>query len=150
MDLTSLKLSVKKYEGLSLKPYLCPSKKLTIGYGRNLQYNGITLQEAEQMLERDLLNIKLELEDSIKFFHKIDHVRQNVLIEMAYNMGISNLLEFKNTLNFMQKADFVSASLEMLNSKWHRDFLDLDMKDGKRTKVLRSEYLSQIMKEGVY
>lgn len=150
MDLTRLKQSVRKYEGLSLTPYHCPSNKLTIGYGRNLEDNGITLQEAEQMLERDLLNIKLELEDSIRFFHKLDHVRQNVLIEMAYNMGISNLLEFKNTLNFMQKSDFVSASVEMLNSKWHRDFLDLDMRDGKRTKTLRSEYLAIVMMNGVY
>ncbi len=152
MDLQKIKQSIKKHEGLELKPYLCPNKKLTIGYGRNLQDRGITQIEAETMLERDLLDIKLELEDSIKFFHKLDHIRQNVLIEMAYNMGVTNLLEFKNTLKFMEKGDFINASEEMLDSEWHRDFMEYDMKDGKRNKngLLRSEYLSIVMREGVY
>lgn len=152
MDLTKIKQSIKKHEGLKLKPYLCPNKKLTIGYGRNLQDRGITHIEAETMLERDLLDIKLELEDSIKFFHKLDHIRQNVLIEMAYNMGTPNLLEFKNTLKFMEKGDFINASEEMLNSKWHREFMEYDLKDGKRNNngLLRSEFLSMVMKDGVY
>ncbi len=152
MDLQKIKQSIKKHEGLKLKPYLCPNKKLTIGYGRNLQDNGITIIEAEKLLETDLLNLKLELEDSIKFFHKLDHIRQNVLIEMAYNMGVPNLLEFKNTLKFMEKGDFINASIEMLDSQWHRDFLQYDLKDGKKNNngLLRSEYLSIVMKDGVY
>ena len=150
MDLTKLKTSIKKNEGLKLKPYECPNGKLTIGYGRNLQDNGITLSEAEKLLETDLLNLKLELEDKIKFFHKLDPIRRNVLIEMAYNMGTPNLLEFKNTLKFMEKGDFINASIEMLYSQWHRDFVKHDMKDGKKSKILRSEYLSIVMREGTY
>lgn len=152
MDLTKLKQSIKKHEGLRLKPYECSKGKLTIGFGRNLEDRGITTLEAETMLERDLLDTKLELEDSIKFFHKLDDIRQNVLIEMAYNMGVSNLLEFRNTLKFMEKSDFINASIEMLNSKWHREFLEYDMIDKKshNNGLLRSEYLSIVMKEGVY
>lgn len=152
MDLLKLKQSIKKHEGLKLKPYLCPNKKLTIGYGRNLQDNGITLHEAEKMLETDLLNIKLDLEDSIKFFHNLDPIRQNVLIEMAYQMGTPKLLNFKNTLKFMEKRDFINASKEMLNSKWHEQMKEYDLQDGKANNngLLRSEYLSQIMKDGVY
>lgn len=152
MDLQKLKQSIKKHEGLRLKPYQCPKGKTTIGYGRNLTDNGITQIEADSMLDRDLLNTKLELEDSIKFFHKLDDVRQNVLIEMAFNMGLPNLLEFKNTLKFMEKSDFINASIEMLDSAWHRDFVKYDMQDGKKNNngLLRSEYLSVVMKEGFY
>ncbi len=151
MDLQKLKISVSKHEDLKLKAYHCPKGRITIGYGRNLEDRGITPLEAQSMLERDLLDIKLELEDSIKFFHKLDHIRQNVLIEMAYNMGVSNLLEFKNTLKFVEKGDFINASVEMLDSQWHRDFVKYDMKDGKKSnQLLRSEYLSIVMKEGVY
>lgn len=71
MDLNKLKQSIKKHEGLKLKPYQCSNNKLSIGYGRNLEDNGITLQEAEKLLETDLLNIKLELVDKIKFFYKL-------------------------------------------------------------------------------
>lgn len=152
MDLQKIKHSIKKHEGVSLKPYECPAGKLTIGYGRNLQDRGITTLEADFLLERDLLDTKLELEDSIKFFHKLDDIRQNVLIEMAYNMGLPNLLEFKNTLKFMEKGDFINASIEMLDSQWHRDFVAYDLKDGKKNNngLLRSEYLSIVMKQGVY
>ncbi|MDD2896909.1 MAG: glycoside hydrolase family protein [Aliarcobacter sp.] len=152
MDLNKLKQSVKKSENVKLKVYLCPKQKHTIGWGRNLDDRGITMIEADTMLERDLLDIKLELEDKIKFFHNLDDIRQNVLIEMAYNMGVSHLLEFKNTLKFMEKSDFINASEEMLNSKWHRDFLEYDLMDGKshNNGLLRSEYLSKIMCDGVY
>jgi lysozyme len=152
MDLNKLKQSIKKHEQLRLKSYICPAGKLTIGYGRNLEDNGITLQEAEKMLETDLLNIKLELVDKINFFYKLDDIRQNVLMEMAYNMGVPKLLGFKNTLKFMEKTDFINASKEMLNSKWHEQFKKYDLQDGKQNNngLLRSEYLSEIMKEGTY
>lgn len=152
MDLQKIKHSIKKHEGVRLKPYECPAGKLTIGYGRNLEDRGITTLEADFLLERDLLDTKLELVDSIKFFHKLDDIRQNVLIEMAYNMGLPNLLEFKNTLKFMEKGDFINASIEMLDSQWHRDFVKYDLQDGKKNNngLLRSEYLSLVMKQGVY
>jgi lysozyme len=152
MNIELLKDSVKHYEGLKLKPYVCPAKKLTIGYGRNLQDNGISKNEAELLLENDLFNIKLLLEDKIKFFHLLDDVRQNVLIEMAYNMGVTGLLKFKNTLNYLKNKDYEKASIEMLDSQWHKDFIKYDLQDGKRgnSGLLRSEYLSKIMKEGKY
>ena len=166
MELNTLKESIKKYEGLKLKPYLCPSKRLTIGYGRNIQDVGISKNEAEVLLNNDLLEIKLKLEDKIKLFYKLDDVRQNVLIEMAYNMGVSNLLNFKKTIGYLESAVFCLnksdigsaktcfqyASIEMLNSKWHRDFLEYDLIDGKQNNhgLLRSEYLAKVMREGKY
>jgi lysozyme len=152
MNIELLKDSVKHYEGLKLKPYVCLVKKLTIGYGRNLQDKGISKNEAELLLENDLFNIKLILEDKIKFFYSLDDVRQNVLIEMAYNMGVTGLLKFKNTLNYLKNKDYEKASIEMLDSQWHKDFIKYDLQDGKRgnSGLLRSEYLSKIMKEGKY
>ena len=172
MDLLKLKQSIIKNEGFESKPYLCPNKKLTIGYGRNLE-NGITEREAIILLENDLLNLKLELEDKLPVFKKLDDVRRNVLMEMAYNMGVPKLLNFKNTFKFLKTAvsllennkvvggssflddvnkNFEYASEEMLNSKWHRDFIKYDLQDGKRgnSGLLRSEYLSKVMKEGKY
>jgi len=45
--------SLKRHEGLRLKPYLCPAGKLTIGYGRNLEDVGISEEEAAEMLYND-------------------------------------------------------------------------------------------------
>ena len=151
MDLLKLKQNIIKNEGFESKPYLCPNKKLTIGYGRNLE-NGITEREAVVLLENDLLNLKLELEDKLPVFKKLDDIRQNVILEMAYNMGVPKLLNFKNTIEFLKKNDFDSASKEMLNSKWHENFKKYDLQDGKANNngLLRSEYLSKLMKEGKY
>lgn len=166
MNLKKIKESIENFESLELKPYTCPSGKLTIGFGRNLQDNGITRSEAEMLLNNDLLNTKLELEDKLPVFTKLDDVRQDVLIQMAYNMGVPRLLGFRNMIHFLESAvyalsikdtdianfGFRKASEEMLNSKWHRKFRELDMQDGKANNngLLRSEYLSKLMKEGKY
>lgn len=166
MNLQKIKESIKKYEGLKLKPYTCPKGKLTIGIGRNLEDKGIKIDEAEKMLDNDLLDIKLELEDKLPVFKKLDDVRRNVLIEMAFNMGVPKLLNFKNTIGYLEtavfcldksdigsaKTCFQYASKEMLNSKWHRDFQEYDLQDGKANNngLLRSEYLAKLMQEGKY
>jgi len=136
-------------EGFSLKPYYCPAGKLTIGYGTNLD-DGITKIQAKLLAQDELLNIKLELEDKLTFFNDLNEVRQSVLLRMAYNMGVPKLLKFKKTLKFIKNKEFEKASIEMLDSKWHRDFVKWDMQDGKRSKELRSEYLSKLMKKGEY
>lgn len=148
MDLLKLKESIKRFEGLELKPYKCPAGKLTIGYGRNLEDNGITTHEANLMLENDLLNVKLELEDKLSVFNKLDDVRQNVLIEMAYNMGVPKLLGFKKTIQYLKQLNYIEASKEMLNSKWHEDFKKYA--PNTNVELLRSSILSKIMKEGKY
>lgn len=45
---------LRSHEGLRLKPYRCTSNKLTIGYGRNIEDNGITIDEAEYLLNNDV------------------------------------------------------------------------------------------------
>lgn len=152
MNIDKLKESIYKYEGCELKPYKCPKGKSTIGFGRNLQDRGITFQEANTLLENDLELVKNQLNHSLPFFKFLDDVRQNVLIEMAYNMGTPKLLEFKNTLKYIENKDYEKASVEMLDSQWHRDFLKYDAQDGKKNNngLLRSEYLSQLMKKGEF
>ncbi len=148
MNIDLLKKSIKKHEDLKLKPYYCPAGKLSIGYGRNLEDNGIFPREAEIMLENDLLNCKLNLVDKLPFFSSLDDVRQDVLIEMCYNMGLTSFLKFKKTLAYIEQNDFKSASLEMLNSKWHNDFI----KYARSTKEedLRSSILSKQLLKGSY
>ena len=148
MNIEKLIKSVMKSEGFSTTLYKCPADKWTIGFGRNVESNGIRKDEALYMLKNDLLDIKLNLEDKLEWFYKLDDVRQNVLIEMAYNMGVSGLLKFRNTLLLINIGDFEKASKEMLNSKWHRDF----QKFAPKFKVsqLRSSKLSEILRKGEY
>jgi len=139
-ELEKLIESIKKHEGLRLKVYTCPAGKQTIGYGRNLEDNGISEKEANMFLDEDIFHISFELRhklfnEGIMLFTLPSHVK-NVLIEMAYQIGLNGLLKFKKTLEYIRNTDYEKASKEMLNSKW-----------AKQTPN-RAKALSNLMKGG--
>ena len=85
---------IRHYEGLRLKPYMCPAGHLTIGYGHNLE-NGIPLKIAEDLLQADLSYAQMEVGGKFPWSNRLDEVRQFVLIDMCFNMGLAKLLTFK-------------------------------------------------------
>lgn len=127
---------IKLHEGLKLKPYECPSGYITIGYGRNIQQNGITLAEAEMLLDNDIERVVKELEKWLSVFNELSENRKAALIDMSYNLGFNKLFQFRNFLAALQKKDFDLAAKEMLDSKWAAQV-------GNRATVL-----ANMMKEG--
>ncbi|WP_299726803.1 glycoside hydrolase family protein [uncultured Endozoicomonas sp.] len=109
---------IKLHEGLRLKPYRCTSNKLTIGYGRNIEDRGISNQEAETLLSNDISQVTIELEKKLTFMFCLDEVRRAVLIDMAFNMGVSGLLRFSKTLSCIRAGEYDEAAMEMLDSRW--------------------------------
>lgn len=107
-------------EGLKLKPYYCTAGKLTIGVGRNLEDRGITPAEATHMLTNDIAAITQDLNRAIPWWTTLSENRQRVLANMAFNLGISRLLGFKNALTLMKIAKYEDAAKEMLDSNWAR------------------------------
>ena len=89
---------LKSDEGLRLKPYKCTEGYDTIGYGRNLETNGISENEAETMLMNDICRVMNSLNDHGLL---VDHTspRQDVLINMAFQLGVSGLLKFKKMIH---------------------------------------------------
>ena len=112
----SLLSSVKFHEGLELKPYLDSVGVLTIGYGRNLE-RGITKEEAEMLLLNDLA-ISTKEGESFGFFKDLTDNRQDVIVEMLFNLGLTRFKNFKKTIKAIENKDFASAADEMLNSAW--------------------------------
>jgi lysozyme len=113
-----LKEQLVRHEGLKLKAYRDSVGKLTIGVGRNLDDRGISHATAEQMLEEDIDLVLSELEDKLPFFEKLDPVRQRVLADMCFNLGIGGLLGFHNTLKLVEEGKFDAAATNMLLSRW--------------------------------
>ena len=107
-----------RHEGMMLKPYRCPSGRLTIGVGRNLEDTGLSKSEALFLLDNDLRRVELECARAFDWFDTLDDVRKRVLIEMAFNMGLSGLMTFRNMLKAIKQKDYVKASEEMLDSLW--------------------------------
>ena len=114
-----IKAQLVRHEGLKLKPYRCTAGKLTIGIGRNLDDRGISRKEAYAMLERDIRDCEQWLNDKIpEIYNNLNEVRQSVLLNMCFNLGIKGLLGFKNTLSFIAAGDWERAANGMLTSNW--------------------------------
>jgi lysozyme len=109
---------LRLHEGERLKPYRCTAGKLTIGIGRNLEDRGITAEESAMLLANDIGAIERQVLAALPWVGEMDEVRQRVVVDMAFNMGIAGLLEFRRTLGAMQSRQYQQAATMMLDSKW--------------------------------
>ena len=109
---------LKRDEGLRLKPYLDSVGKLTIGYGRNLDDNGISEVEAETMLKADIEVAASELDHNIPWWRGLPEAAQNALVNMVFNLGWPRLSLFKKMLAALETRDYETAAVEALHSKW--------------------------------
>ena len=108
---------LKRHEGFKQFPYTDTVGKLTVGYGRNLGGRGIDNAEAEYLLRNDIIYTLSRLSE-LDFWDSLDETRQAVLVDMAVNLGVNGLLNFKKTLLAIRHGNYIEASYEMLRSKW--------------------------------
>lgn len=132
----SLLSQLKEDEGLNLKPYQDTVGKLTIGYGHNLTDNGISLDMAEQLLQDDISIATRSLTSKFPWVDKLDNVRQNVLINMCFNMGIKTLSTFTEFLALVEAGKYEEAAEDVLRTLWSRQVgnrarrLSVQLRDG--------------------
>ena len=90
-------LLITKHEGLKLKPYLCPAKIPTIGYGNTYYPDGkrvtlldkdITKQQAFDMF-KEIANRFAKRVDTL-VTSNINQNQFNSLVSFAYNVGTGN------------------------------------------------------------
>jgi lysozyme len=90
-------LFITKHEGLSLKPYLCPAKIPTIGYGNTYYTDGkrvtlldkdITKQQAFEMF-KEIANRFAKRVDTL-VTTELTQNQFNALVSFAYNVGTGN------------------------------------------------------------
>lgn len=115
---------LRRHEGLRLEPYKCSEGYLTIGFGRNIETNGISEAEAEFMLSNDLIACERELKDE-GWYNQLDETRRAVVLNMAFNLGKPKLMQFKKFIGALSDDDYETASKEMITgsdgvseSKW--------------------------------
>lgn len=118
IDRAAMVRQLRLHEGERLKPYRCTEGKLTIGIGRNLEDRGITAEESAYLLGNDITGFYAALLRELPWVAQLDDVRQRVLLDMAFNMGIAGLLTFKNTLATIKAGDYEKAAGMMLQSRW--------------------------------
>lgn len=128
--MTNLIARIKQHEGFRTHPYKDSVGKLTIGYGRNIEDNGISEAEAETMLRHDVLAAQ-DAAGQFTWYRKQNAARKDVLTEMVFNMGLPRVLGFKKMIQALRDDDHEEAAYQMMDSKWA-------IQVGKRAETLSS------------
>lgn len=145
MTTSALISDLKRDEGLRLAAYPDPlsgGDPWTIGYGHtgNEVKKGLrwTPEKCEAVLVQDIEEHTEELDLRMPWWRNLDPVRQDVIANMAFNLGVKRLLGFKNTLALARAGDYHGAAKGMLASAWagqvgaRAQRLARMMRDGKR------------------
>ena len=126
-----------KHEGLRLQVYQDTLGIDTIGIGRNLKDRGISkeeldeldiptidhvyeygITEADAMLlaENDVQIVEEELLRAHPCVEELDAVRQLVLVDMAFNMGVPRLCKFKKMWNAIHEKNLTPHQKKCLTA----------------------------------
>ena len=111
---------LKLHEGVRNHVYVCTAGYETIGVGRNISNSGLGLtdEEINILLMNDIERVKKELSTSFSWFVDLDEVRQNAIIDMCFNLGLSRLNQFVKALDEMAAKDYEKAADEFMDSRW--------------------------------
>ena len=117
--MSKLSDQLRIHEGVRKHVYLCSAGYETIGVGRNIADSGLGLSddEIDYLLKNDITRCRKELE-TYSWFSDLDEVRQDALINMCFNLGLSRLANFKNALSSMAIGAYADAAEHFLDSRW--------------------------------
>ena len=110
--------TLSRHEGRKLKSYQDTVGKTTIGVGRNIEDNGLSEDEINYLLVNDINRCEIELRTNFGFFDDLSSPRQEVLLNMCFNLGLTRLMGFKRMLVALAQEDYRVAAAEMLDSRW--------------------------------
>ena len=142
---------LERDEGCERISYLDTRGNWTIGIGHLLgpdpKWKGLiwSMENVDAQFQVDLGKVEAELDEALPWWTSLDDLRQDVLVNMGFNMGVGTvgppaegLLQFHNTLGAIKDGDYDSAADNMLESKWAKEV-------GERAKRLAEQ-----MRTGVH
>ncbi len=110
---------IKGNEGYSAILYKDIANKWTIGWGRNIEDEGIRPNEAQLMFDNDLYEAIDDIQDFTWYVIAPDSVKK-ALINMSFNLGLPRLLTFKKMIASLEEKNYARSAQEALDSKWAR------------------------------
>lgn len=127
-DIERVKQQLKQDEGVVCEIYLDHLGYKTCGIGHlvleadpehDLEVgDAVHAERVDELFAQDL---NIVLEDCKKAFDKWDDMHfvvQEVLVNMMFNLGMGRLLKFKKALAALEAKEWVTAGIEMKDSKW--------------------------------
>lgn len=123
--------------GLAIRRGTLVKGNPTIGWGSLIALpGGITWDEADAMLRARVAQARTDAA-TLPVYSALDAVRQGVLVEMVYQMGVTGVRGFVRALAALARQDWGAAADEMLSSVWARQT------------PARANVLAKIMQSGV-
>lgn len=138
MNRSRLSKQLEIDEGRRRRLYKDTVGKLTIGVGRNIEDRGLRDDEIDLMLSNDIDEAVGIARALVATFDKLDDVRQEVVVNMALNLGMTRLGGFRQFIGALLRFDFQRATSEMMDSKWYEQVGD------------RGKRLAYAMREGKF
>jgi len=111
---------LKQDEGCRLSAYQDTMGIWTVGYGHAYVHPGTvwTQAQADAQLLVDVQAVISSLDIHLPWWTDLADLRHDVLVNMAFNMGVSSLCQFHNTLSAVQSQNWKAAHDGMLASQW--------------------------------
>lgn len=116
-----LRAQIVQHEGMVLSAYQDSEGYWTIGVGRLIDQRrggGISEAEAMLLLDNDLARVEQAVYARWPWVAWLSDVRQRVILDMAFNLGLDGLAHFTATLTAVQAGAYEAAADQMLKSLW--------------------------------
>lgn len=120
-SLDKLKELLHEHEGWRSHAYQDSLGYWTIGYGRLIDERkggGISREEGEFLLGNDIRSKMNEMDERLPWWRSLDDVRQVALLDMAFNLGVAGLSNFRRMLGALEAGQYERAASEALSSRW--------------------------------
>lgn len=135
-DPAKLEALVAQQEGFEPVPYRDTQKLWTVGIGRCLETHPLSALEWKRLLDNGWLTLSMtrmgatwlmstelaavesQLAKAFAWWPTLNDARQNALINMGYQLGVSKLMEFRQMLSAVHGGDWDDAYNQALNSAW--------------------------------
>lgn len=123
MNLEALKEQLRRHEGVMESAYDDSEGFTTIGVGRLIDKRRggkLSQDEIDLLLENDIKRVVADLDARLPWWQQLSEIRQLVLADLRFNLGMTGLLGFRRALQAMQDGRYGDAADEMLDSRWAR------------------------------
>ena len=120
MDLERTLDTLVEDEGFISHVHKCPRGYWTIGHGilvDKRRGGGISPAESLHIVRGRLRTLLLRLV-TYEWFVCLSTARKDAILQMAYNLGMGGLFEFKRMLQALRDKNYPLAADEALDSKW--------------------------------
>lgn len=126
MILSLLEAELRHDEGVRYTRYIDSLGNPSCGVGHNLNASPLpagwkfplTDLQVNQLLDQDIADALHQLDTHLPWWRQLDEVRQRVIANMCFNMGIDKLLGFALMLAALKLHNFATAATEMKDSRW--------------------------------